>query len=58
MSALTLEPTITQTVVAPLTTSETNSLIALAASSERTARVKGGNGTRTSRGWQLGGNVD
>lgn len=43
---------------APLTEQETNSLIALAATSERVARVKGGRATRESRAWSLGGNVD
>lgn len=50
-----------RTVIAPakpLTTDEANSLIALAAVSERTKRVQGGRSTRESRGWSLGGNVD
>jgi hypothetical protein len=53
----TLEKPAIITEAAPLTISETSSLIALAASSERTARVKA-TGPRASRGWQLGGNVD
>ena len=57
MTSTTLEKPATITEAAPLTISETSSLIALAASSERTARVKA-TGPRTSRGWQLGGNVD
>ena len=43
---------------APLTETEANSLIALAAVSEKTRRVKGGRATREARGWSLGGNVD
>lgn len=58
MSTATIERTTTITEAAPLTESETNSLIALAASTEKVARVKGGRGTRESRGWSLGGNVD
>lgn len=52
----TLEKPATITEAAPLTTSEASSLIAVAARNERTARVKGSAGT--SRGWQMGGNVD
>jgi len=58
VSATTIERPVTITEAAPLTESETNSLIALAASAEKVARVKGGNSTRESRGWSLGGNVD
>lgn len=58
MSATTIERPATITAAAPLTESETNSLITLAASTEKVARVKGGTGTRLSRGWSLGGNVD
>lgn len=58
MSTTTLERPATITEAAPLTESETNSLITLAASTERVARVKGGRSTRESRGWSLGGNVD
>jgi len=59
VDALTIEapaPVITE--AAPLNTSEVNSLIALTAANERTPRVAGSVGTRTSRGWQMGGNVD
>lgn len=55
---LTIEKPVTITEAAPLTTSEATSLIALTAGNERIARVAGGTGTRTSRGWQMGGNVD
>jgi len=55
---LTIEKPATITEAAPLNTSEVNSLIALTAANERTARVAGGTGTRVSRGWQMGGNVD
>ena len=60
MSTATLERTVAQpiTEAAPLTDSELNSLIGLAASSEKVARVKGGTGTRESRGWSMAGNVD
>lgn len=58
MSTTTIERPATITEAAPLTESEANSLIALAASTEKVARVKGGTGTRASRGWSLGGNVD
>lgn len=64
MSTLTLPSTTEAPVLPawPLNTGEANSLIAMAAANERTKRVAGGNGTgastRTSRGWQLGGNVD
>jgi hypothetical protein len=57
MSTIAPERT-TITPAAPLTADEANSLIALAAVSERTKRVKGGRSTRESRGWSLGGNVD
>lgn len=58
MSTATIERPVTITEAAPLTESEGNSLITLAASTEKVARVKGGRGTRESRGWSLGGNVD
>ena len=61
MSTATLERTSAQNTIteaAPLTESELNSLIGLAASNEKIARVKGGTGTRESRGWSLAGNVD
>ncbi len=58
MNATTLERPATITEAAPLTTTEGNALIALAASTEKVAVVKGGTGTRTSRGWSLQGNVD
>lgn len=60
MSTATLERTkdVTVAPVAPLTTPEVNSLITLSASTEKVATVRGGTGTRTSRGWSLGGNVD
>lgn len=58
MSTTTLERPAAITEAAPLTESETNSLITLAASTEKVARVKGGRTTRESRGWSLGGNVD
>lgn len=61
MSTATLERTVAQptiTEAAPLSDSELNSLIGLAAASEKVARVKGGTGTRASRGWSLAGNVD
>jgi hypothetical protein len=52
----TLEKPVTITEAAPLTVSEQSSLISMAARNERTARVQGSAGT--SRGWQMGGNVD
>ncbi|AYB70203.1 hypothetical protein SEA_ONEIAGILLIAN_93 [Microbacterium phage OneinaGillian] len=58
MSTATIERAATITEAAPLTESEANSLIALAASTEKVARVKGGRSTRESRGWSLGGSVD
>lgn len=58
MSTATIERPATITEAAPLTEGETNSLIALAASTEKVARVKGGSATRTSRAWSLGGMVD
>lgn len=58
MSTLTLEPVVTTVVAAPLTESEQNSLIALAASAQPTKTVQGGRSTRESRGWSLGGRVD
>ncbi|UVT31362.1 hypothetical protein SEA_MARCIE_100 [Microbacterium phage Marcie] len=57
-ASTTLERPATITEAAPLTESEANSLIALAASTEKVARVKAGRGTRESRGWSFGGNVD
>ena len=60
MSTTTIErvETVTITEAAPLTESETNSLITLAASTEKVARVKGSRGTRESRGWSFAGDVD
>lgn len=58
MSTTTIERTEVITEAAPLTESETNSLIALAASTEKVARVKADTGTRESRGWSLSGDVD
>lgn len=58
MSTVTIEREATTTEAAPLTEKETNALIALAASTEKVARVRGGRGTRESRAWSLGGNVD
>lgn len=59
MSTATIERTAeTITAAAPLTEQETNALIALAASTEKVARVKGGRGTRTSRAWAPSGDVD
>ena len=55
---ITLERELTVTAAAPLTEAETDALIGIAAASEKTARVKGGLGSRTSRGWSFGGNVD
>lgn len=57
-ASTTLERPATITEAAPLTESETNSLITLAASTEKVARVKSGARTRGSRGWSFGGNVD
>lgn len=58
MSTATIEREATITEAAPLTESETNSLISLAASTERVARVKGGRTPRESRGWSFQGDVD
>jgi hypothetical protein len=58
VSTTTIERPATITEAAPLTTSEVTSLIAMTAGNERTARVGGSVGTRTSRGWQMGGDVD
>ena len=61
MSTTTLErPTsVTIAPAAPLTVSEQDSLIALAASTQRVERRRaGGRSTRGVRAWSLGGNVD
>lgn len=58
MSTTTLERPAVTAPAKPLTTQEQNDLITLAASTEKVARVKGGDGTRTTRGWSLLGNVD
>lgn len=54
----TLERELTITEATPLTEAEVDSLIGIAAASEKTARVKGGLGAKSSRGWSFGGNVD
>lgn len=58
MSTTTLEREIVITTAAPLTESEQDSLISMAAANQKIARVKGSRSTRESRGWSLGGNVD
>lgn len=59
MSTATLEaPAVTITEAAPLTIGETNSLITLAAGTEKIARVKANGQPGESRGFSLGGNVD
>lgn len=60
MSTATLEH-VEATVGAPaesLTTQEEDSLLVLAASVEKVARVRAGSSTLQSRAWSFGGNVD
>jgi hypothetical protein len=60
VSTATLERTevTAPTVARPLSPSEQDSLIALAASTEKTARVPRAGRFTGPRGWSLGGNVD
>lgn len=57
-ATITRPESVTVAPVVPLSADETNSLIEIAAGSEKIARVKGGVGTGTARGWSMGGMVD
>lgn len=57
MSTSTMEKPAVTTTAAPLTEAEGNALLTLAASSEKTPRVKGGIATQN-RAWSRGGRVD
>lgn len=59
MSTTTLERTTTATVAPPLTPAEQNSLLALAASTQKVERVRGGRTRfRSARAWSFRGDVD
>jgi len=57
LSTITLEKEAVITAAAPLTESEANALLTLAATTEKTPRVKGGIATQN-RAWSRGGRVD
>ena len=58
MSTSTLERTEVAAPAIALTPSEENSLITLAASTEKTKRVRALRSGRTSRAWSVSGDVD